>query len=116
MAVEINLNTDVLRKRISETAEGAAMITLEGMLKDIDPYVPYDTGELSSSAIIDESSLSIVWDTEYADYVYNMPKTNNFNTSVHANATSHWVDEAMNAYREKWVEDLRSNFRKRWGG
>lgn len=115
MAVEINFDTDVLKKRISETAEGAAMQTLEGMLKDIDPYVPYDTGELSDSAIIDESSLSIVWGAEYADYVYDMPKTNNFNTSVHANATSHWVDEAMNSYREKWIEEFKDNFRKRWG-
>ena len=114
MTVEVNLNTDVLKQRISETAEDAAMLTLEGMLKDIEPYVPYDTGELSSSAVIDESSLSIVWDTEYADYVYNMPQTNKFNTSVHANATSHWVDEAMNFYSETWVEYLRSNFRKRW--
>ena len=35
MTVEVNLNTDVLKQRISETAEGAAMLTLEGMLKDM---------------------------------------------------------------------------------
>lgn len=114
MAVEVNFETDVLKKKVSETLEGAVVETLEQMKEDIEPYVPYDTGELNDSAIIDESSLSIVWEAEHAEYVYDMPESNDFNQTVNTKATSHWVEEAMSSYRDKWIELLQKIFYKRW--
>ena len=114
MGVQLDFDIDVLGRRIENDLESAAIKTLEGVAKDIEPFVPYRTGELNDSAIIDESSLSIVWEAEYADYVYDMPKSNNFNKSVHPNATSHWVEEGLKAYKTKWIEDLKRNFSRRW--
>lgn len=114
MSVQLDFDIDVLSRRIEEDIEVAAVQTLQGVLEDIEPFVPYRTGELSNSAVIDESSLSVVWEAEYADYVYDMQKDSNFNKSVHPNATSHWVDEGLKAYKNKWVEDLKHNFSRRW--
>lgn len=114
MAVEVNFETDVLKKKVSETLEGAVVVTLEQMKEDIEPYVPYDTGELSDSAIVDESSLSVVWEAEHAEYVYDMPESNNFNKTVHPKATSHWIEEAMSSYKDKWIKFLQDAFSKRW--
>ena len=113
MSVQLDFDIDVLSRRIEDDLEGAVVETLHEVLEDIEPFVPYKTGELSNSAVIDESSLSIVWEAEHAEYVYDMPKSNNFNKSVHQNATSHWVDEGLKAYKNKWIEDLKRNFSRR---
>ena len=113
MSVQLDFDIDVLQRRIEDDLEGAVVKTLDGVLEDIKPFVPYKTGELNNSAVIDESSMSIVWEAEHAEYVYDMPKSNNFDRSVHNRATSEWVDEALQAYHKKWIEDLKNNFRKR---
>lgn len=113
MSVDMNFNIDVIGRQIESDLEAAAVQTLEGMVSDIEPYVPYKTGELTESAEIDEDSLSIVYDTEYAEYVYNMPESNNFNRDVHKKATSKWTDEAIYSNRDKWINDLKKNFSRR---
>lgn len=113
MSVQLDFDINVLCKRIENDLESAAIQTLFVVAEDIEPFVPYRTGELSNSAVIDESSLSVVWEAKYADYVYDMPKSNNFNKSVHTNATSHWVDEGLKAYKNKWTEDFKRNFSRR---
>ena len=113
MSVDMNFNIDVIGRQIESDLEAAAVQTLEGMVSDIEHYVPYKTGELTESAEIDEDSLSIVYDTEYAEYVYNMPESNNFNKDVHPNATSKWTDEALHSNKAKWLSDLKKNFRRK---
>lgn len=113
MRVQLDFDVDVLCRRIENDLESAAIKTLEGVAKDIEPFVPYRTGELNDSAIIDESSLSVVWEADYANYVYDMPKSSNFDKSVHPNATSHWVEEGLKVYKNKWIEDLKRNFSRR---
>ena len=73
MSVDLNFNLEVIGRQIESDLEAAAVKTLEEMKTDIEPYVPYKTGELTQSAEIDADSLSIVYDTDYAEYVYNMP-------------------------------------------
>ena len=113
MSVQLNLDMDVIGREISNDLEAAAIKTLEGVAKDIEPFVPYRTGELSESVVIDESSLSLVWEAEHAEYVYDMPKSTEFNKSVHTQATSHWVEEGIGAYKDKWIGDLKKNFSRR---
>ena len=108
MSVDMNFNIDVIGRQIESDLDAAAVQTLEGMISDIEPYVPYKTGELTESAEIDEDSLSIVYDTEYAEYVYNMP-----DRDVHKNATSKWTDEALYSNKDKWINDLKKNFSRR---
>lgn len=109
-SVDFNLNLDLIGRQIESDLEGAAVQTLHVVLKDTEPYVPYNTGELSDSEVIDEDSLSIVWDAEHAEYVYDMPKSTDFNRTTHDKATSKWVDEALASYKNKWVGDLKKNF------
>ena len=113
MSVQLDFDLDVIGRQIENDLESAAVKTLEGMIKDIEPYVPYRTGELSDSVIVDESSLSLVWEAEHADYVYDMPKSTKFNQTVHPQATSQWVEEALGDYKDKWIEDFKRNFSRR---
>lgn len=113
MAVEIFLNLDVIEQQIEADLEEAAVKTLNTIAEDIEPFVPYRTGELSNMVVLDESSLSLEWEAEHAEYVYNMPKDANFNRTVHPKATSQWVDEALQSYKAKWTEDMKRNFSRR---
>lgn len=113
MGVLFDINEQLIMNNLQTTLEDAGYETLEKMLQDIEPYVPYKTGELNDSAIIDESSMDIVWDADYAEYVYDLPKDSNFNKEVHPLATSDWVNEAMQSYESKWVEDFKQLFRNK---
>ena len=116
MSLEYDLNVELIIDRLNTSMESASLSTLDNMVEDIRPYVPYKTGELDSSVVVDESSMCIVWDTDYAGYVYNLPIDSNFNRDVHPNATSDWVNEARQSYEDKWIEDFRESFRDSFGG
>ena len=75
--------------------------------KDIEQFVPYDTGNLNSSVKISATGESIEYTADYAEYVYNMPPSNNFKTDVHANATSHWSDVAATFYKDFWYDEFK---------
>lgn len=112
MSAEFSVELDLIYNQIGVDLDRVAVSALDSILDDIEPYVPYNTGELSSSAVVDESSLSIVWEDEKADYVYNLPLGSNFNTGTNALATSHWVEEALSVYRDSWVELIKKGFRE----
>lgn len=112
MSVQLDFDIGILKKQIEDDFENAVIKTLHGVVKDIEPFVPYNTGELSKSVEIDKNNLSIVWTAPHAEYVYNMPKSNNFSSGVNTKATSNWVGEALSAYNKKWVDDIKRNFHK----
>lgn len=84
----------------------------EEIIHDTENFVPYDTGKLSSSATILDNGKQIAYTADYAEYVNEMPESNNFNRSNHTQATSHWLDASMILNRDKWL----SNFKERVGG
>lgn len=108
--VNVSLNVNSILSGISDRLTNAAKSTLYEMKDDIAPYVPYDTGKLDSSCKVDEENLCVSWDTEYAGYVYDMPKSNNFNRNTHSLATSEWCEEARQAYENKWIDDLKKHY------
>lgn len=110
MSVKLDFSASVLQKQIEDDLKNAVIKTLHGVVKDIEPYVPYDTGELCKSVKVDENNLSIVWTAPHAEYVYDMPKTNSFSKEVNTQATSNWVGEALSAHNKKWVDDIKRNF------
>lgn len=112
MSAEFSVELDLIYNQLGVDLDRVAVGALDSILDDIEPYVPYNTGELNSSAVVDESSLSIVWEDEKADYVYNLPSDSNFNTGTHSLATSHWVEEALSVYRDSWVELIKKGFRE----
>ena len=111
--VEIDIDLEKLDADIQYDLRVAGYETLKVMMKDVEPYVPYDTGELDDSVFIDVMDLAIVWETEYSEYVYDMPTSNNFKRDVHPNATSQWASITRDIYIDKWIEVMRRNFAKR---
>lgn len=99
----LNYTNDSLQFRIMI----AKMNLAPKVAKDIEQFVPYDTGNLNSSVKIPATGESIEYTADYAEYVYNMPQSNNFKTDVHANATSHWSDVATMFYKDFWYDEFK---------
>lgn len=78
------------------------------IISDTDSFVPYDTGYLASSATILNDGKNIAYTADYAEYVNNMPETNNFNRSVHTNATSNWFEASLALNRDKWLQNFKT--------
>ena len=98
-------------KSTSERVDMARKSLCEEIIHDTENFVPYDTGKLSSSAKILDNGKRIAYTADYAEYVNNMPESNNFNRSKHTQATSHWLDASIALNRDKWL----SNFKERIG-
>lgn len=77
----------------------------------MDKYVPFDTGALANTTIINGSIVnygnvdadSITYNQEYASYVYDGVDLN-FQTDKHLLATHHW-DEAMWSAEQQDIEE-----------
>lgn len=96
-----NKRVDIARKSLCEE-----------IIHDTENFVPYDTGKLSGSATILDNGKQVAYTADYAEYVNNMPESNNFDRSNHTHATSHWLDASMALNKDKWL----SNFKERIGG
>lgn len=96
-----NKRVDIARKSLCEE-----------IIHDTENFVPYDTGKLSGSATILDNGKQVAYTADYAEYVNNMPESNNFDRSNHTHATSHWLDASMALNKDKWL----SNFKERVGG
>lgn len=99
-------------KSTNKRIDKARKSLCEEIIHDTENFVPYDTGKLSSSATILDNGKQIAYTADYAEYVNNMPESNNFNRSNHTQATSHWLDASIALNRVKWL----SNFKERIGG
>lgn len=110
-----SFNLERLVDGLEDVVEECAEQALQDISEDLREYVPYKTGSLDSSMVVDKDSKSIYWTAEHAEYVYTMPKENNFNRKVHTKATSYWVEEAEKDMEEKWLERISANVRRRLG-
>ena len=102
----------IATKSTSERVDRARKSLCEEIIHDTENFVPYDTGKLSSSSKILDNGKRIAYTADYAEYVNNMPESNNFNRSIHTQAISHWLDASIALNRDKWL----SNFKERIGG
>lgn len=102
----------IATKSTSRRVDRARKLLCEEIIHDTEDFVPYDTGKLSNSATILDNGRQIAYTANYAEYVNEMPVSNNFDKSVHSQATSHWLDASITLNRDKWL----SNFRERVGG
>ena len=102
----------IATKSTSERVDRARKSLCEEIIHDTENFVPYDTGKLSSSVTILDNGKQIAYTADYAEYVNNMPESNNFNRSKHSQATSHWLEASIALNSGKWL----SNFKERIGG
>lgn len=79
---------------------------LRKILKDTIPYMPYDTGNLSDSLVVNASlDAIVVEDVPYAGYVLD-GKEKNFNKLVHPLASSTPLEDAYDAHKDEWMNYL----------
>lgn len=92
----------------SSFSKYAKLDLLERIKKDIDNFVPYDTGALSRSASVSLDGNYITYDVDYASYVYNMPEApaTNFTTTHHPYATSFWDNYAYKMFKDDWEKGV----------
>lgn len=102
----------IAQKSTNKRVDKARKELCDEIIKDTEEFVPYDTGYLSSSATVLNNGRNISYTADYAEYVNNMPESNNFDKSVHGKATSNWFEASMILNRDKWL----SNFKERIGG
>lgn len=84
------------------------------VLRDTEPYVRYDTGELNSNSIFenDPGSGKIVYTAynyygkQYARYPYYIT-TNKVSTHTHTQARPLWFEYSKQLNREKWVSEVK---------
>lgn len=102
----------IATKSTNRRVDRARKSLCEEIIHDTEDFVPYDTGKLSNSATILDSGRQIAYTADYAEYVNEMPSSNNFDKSVHSQATSNWLDASIALNRDNWL----SNFKERVGG
>lgn len=102
-----------LERYLGENVEIAKNLLAEEIINDTTEYVPYDTGKLTKSSAIRKDGQIIAWTADYAEYVYNMPETNNFQQDVHQKATSAWFDASRLQNESKWVKNFERNLKVR---
>lgn len=102
----------ITTKSTDKRVDRARKSLCEEIIHDTEDFVPYDTGKLSNSATILDNGKQIAYTADYAEYVNEMPSSNNFDKSVNSQATSHWLDASITLNRDKWL----SNFKERVGG
>lgn len=108
--VQTDISIERIFGDIEEDLLEAASASLRKVKEDIDPYVPYKTGKLSNSAVVNK--YEIVWTAPYANYVYNRTGVN-FDKSVHPKATDHWVEHARDEIGDKIYGYIENEFAKR---
>lgn len=112
----VNNATEEFKKRIDDNMESAKSNTLDLMLKDIDPFVAYKSGDLSNSASKLPNNSGIQFSKEYASFAFSpstktgIPKQ--YTKSKRPNAVSEPIDVAMLKYDERWAKFFREELLK----
>lgn len=92
--------------RLRRNAEAAQVALDAQILKDTDPYVPFDTGNLRNEGIRASTTPGeIVWPGPYAArQYYEYP---NKSRDVHPLATSFWFEAAKAVNLGKWLAAVK---------
>lgn len=114
MKVDTNEIRNKYQKAFSKGGEIQRYIDTE-VLKGIEPYIPYDEGQLTSSAISNTviGSGLIIWDTPYAKNLF-YGKTKNgqdmvYQQQIHPLAGRNWTER----YKADQMETLREGVIRR---
>lgn len=107
MNMRLQLNTEFTLNRFNEKYQRAQKWLDNEVLKDSDPYVPMDSGNLRSSGIkgTDIGSGRIVYNMPYASRCYYGHY--NFSKAKHERACRQWFEKAKAANKTKWISGAK---------
>ena len=103
---EVSIDMTSITNKIEELLNDDAVMTEvhTEFANIIDPWVPYDTGNLSKDITIDASG--VVYNADYAAKQYYGTEFNH-KTEVHPLATAHWDQVAMQTEKEVLAAKVR---------
>ena len=102
--VMTNLAVDLsgLDALVQSRIPAAVRVLGEAVRSSCDPYVPYRTGRLANSAVLESSGdgtgASLTWTAPYASECYYASRA--FNQKIHPHACAHWFEAAKAADNE----------------
>lgn len=100
-----------LVKKVNSNLESAKKATLERIVKDTEPYVPYKTGNLNDNVTVNTSASSFTYEAEYASYAFDpispSGKPKQYTKEVHPQAQGYPFEKAVNEHDVDWVETFR---------
>lgn len=110
VGITVQLDLSKYSQRLAKAQEVLDM----SVLRDTEPYVRYDTGELNSNSIFEciPGSGQIVYTAydyygrQYASYPY-YNTTNKVSTHGHAQARPLWFEYSKELNKEKWISEVK---------
>lgn len=118
--LELKIDTSMyekqgLNKAIDTLLFNARLGLIDIMKRDIEPFVPMNTGRLREETFAfvgDDDIAYIDYDAPYAPYVYNMGDGVHYTTP---GTSGHWEKEATKVNGFKWVVDFANIVKKMQG-
>lgn len=107
MRIKVEINKDYTISRFHSRFQQAQKYLDNEVLKDSDPYVPMDTGNLRNSGIRGTTlgSGQVVYNAPYAQKCYYGAKIH-FSPAKHPLATAMWFEKAKAANKKKWFDGV----------
>ena len=104
MRVTVKINKDYTVARFHSRFQLAQKYLDNEVLKDSDPYVPMDTGNLRNSGIRGTTlgSGQVVYNAPYAQKCY-YAKSTHFSPAKHPQACAQWFEKAKAIHKKKWL-------------
>lgn len=111
MGVNTNINISNIKEKLSEHNIKTARFALANqMLADMDNYVPFEEGSLSTSGHVRNDGTQLEWDTPYAKaqfygFIDGSPVVN-YTRSSHPYASKRWDEKAEGIHGKSWENVL----------
>lgn len=110
VGITVQLDLSKYSQRLAKAQEALDI----SVLRDTEPYVRYDTGELNSNSIFENvpGSGKIVYSAydyygrQYAKYPYYIT-TNSVSTHTHPQARPLWFNYSKELNKEKWISEVK---------
>lgn len=104
MRINVKINKDYTEARFHSKFQQAQKFLDNEVLKDSDPFVPMDTGNLRNSGIRGTvlGSGQVIYNAPYARHCYYGKKIH-FSPAKHPQATAQWFEKAKALHKKKWL-------------
>lgn len=107
MRVKVEINKEYTVARFQARYRQAQKYLDNEVLKDSDPYVPMDTGNLRNSGIRGTTlgSGEVIYNAPYARHCYYGTHIH-FSPAKHPLATAMWFEKAKAVNKQKWIDGV----------